>query len=69
MGNALSDPYNMNDYSDFAYQTGLVGYLGYTEMRIFESLFKTHYDTEYAKSVSITRIYITILKNILDLKS
>ncbi|XP_055916994.1 venom serine carboxypeptidase-like [Eupeodes corollae] len=44
LGNAFSDPYNMVDYSDFAYQLGLIGRKGHQEMKLTESLIRAYID-------------------------
>ncbi len=51
LGNALSDPYNMLNYGDYAYQTGLVDRQGWRHMKIFEFLAKEHINDPYAKIV------------------
>lgn len=61
MGNALSDPYNMLHYSDFAYQTGLVDMHGRNEMRIYEVFAKEYIFKPESKIVSF---YFTMNKTI-----
>lgn len=51
LGNALSDPYNMLNYGDYAYQTGLVDRKGWRLMKIFEYLAKEHINDQDAKIV------------------
>ena len=36
MGNALSDPYNMKNKAEYAYQLGLIDIHGYREMKAYE---------------------------------
>lgn len=43
LGNALSDPINMLEYAEFAYQTGLVDVHGRNAMKLFELLAKEYY--------------------------
>lgn len=52
LGNALSDPVNMLEYADFAYQTGLVDIHGKHAMRLFELLAKEYYPSFESKIVS-----------------
>lgn len=52
LGNAFTDPINMMDYSDFAYQNGLVDIHGKREMEIFEILVKENIDSGRGKRVS-----------------
>ncbi|KAJ6633431.1 Vitellogenic carboxypeptidase [Pseudolycoriella hygida] len=49
LGNALSDPYNMLNYGDFAYQTGLVDEIGWRSMKIFEHLAKLYINEPIGK--------------------
>lgn len=59
MGNAITDPINMLDYSDFAYQLGLVDDEGKREMKIFEILARQHiYKSGTSKNVMIISIFI-----------
>lgn len=51
LGNALSDPYNMLDYAEFVYQTGLVDAHGKREMKIVEYLAKGLYPSPVSKRV------------------
>lgn len=51
LGNALSDPINMLEYADFAYQTGLVDIHGKNIMRLFELLAKEYYPSIESKIV------------------
>lgn len=51
LGNALSDPYNMLEYGDFAYQTGLVDRHGYHSMKLFENLAKEYWPEIESKIV------------------
>lgn len=53
LGNALSDPFNMLEYADFAYQTGLVDVHGKNSMRLFELLAKEYYPSIESKIVSM----------------
>lgn len=53
LGNALSDPYNMLNYGDYAYQTGLIDKHGWRRMKIFEYLAKEHINDAYGKIVRI----------------
>lgn len=52
MGNALSDPVNMLEYGEFAYQTGLVDIHGKNAMKLFELLAKEYYPGVESKIVS-----------------
>lgn len=56
LGNALSDPINMLEYADFAYQTGLVDIHGKNAMRLFELLAKEYYPSIESKIVSYSDI-------------
>lgn len=49
LGNAFTDPINMIDYSEFAYQSGLVDIHGKRDMQIFELLAKEHIDSGRGK--------------------
>lgn len=52
LGNAVSDPYNMLGYADFAFQTGLVDMHGWREMKLFEYLAQEYYPDPTSKIVS-----------------
>lgn len=51
LGNALSDPFNMLEYADFAYQAGLVDMHGYNAMKLFELLAKEYWPSIESKVV------------------
>lgn len=51
LGNALSDPINMMDFSSFAFENGLVDIHGKREMQIFEILAKENIDSGRGKLV------------------
>lgn len=55
LGNALSDPYNMLEYGEFVYQTGLVDRHGYHTMKLFENLAKEYWPEIESKIVRLTR--------------
>lgn len=55
LGNALSDPYNMLEYGDFVYQTGLVDRHGYHTMKLFENLAKEYWPEIESKIVRLPR--------------
>ncbi|XP_037043900.1 venom serine carboxypeptidase-like isoform X2 [Bradysia coprophila] len=57
LGNALSDPYNMLNYGDYAYQTGLVDKHGWRQMKIFEYLAKEHVNDAYGKIYWDAQLY------------
>lgn len=58
LGNALSDPVNMLEYADFAYQTGLIDIHGKNVMRLFELLAKEYYPSIESKIVSGVFFYL-----------
>lgn len=53
LGNAISDPYNMLGYADYAYQTGLIDISGWKEMKIFQYLAQNSWPKVESKIVSI----------------
>lgn len=63
LGNAVSDPYNMLNYGDYAYQTGLIDEHGRRRMKIFEFLAKEHINDAYGK---IVRMFPSISLNTLN---
>lgn len=80
LGNAFTDPINMLDYSDFAYQSGLVDIHGKREMEIFEIRAKENIDSElgqrywvktllsFMRNSNFSNLYNILQPNVLDIE-
>jgi hypothetical protein len=58
VGNGFTDPINMNDYSDFVYQLGLVDTKTYNELKCDEDAIKRA--LHEARRVDAHQVYTTI---------